>query len=191
MAAARGRWQPRAVLQGGGGRTGRICLRHGVHPSRVPAAQRISLRRILGLSAGGALRADHPPRPPARVPRSCRRRAPGRAGGDPRLGAGSFSDRRARAGTLRRHGALRARRPEGRVPPGLEHPDLQLRPARGLQLSDLERALLARGIPRRRAAGGCGGLDALPRLFPQRRRMGAQHPRRAREPTKPSPCCNA
>ena len=34
---------------------------------------------------------------------------------------GAFPDRRARAGPLRRHGALRARRPAPGLPPGLEH----------------------------------------------------------------------
>jgi 1,4-alpha-glucan branching enzyme len=49
-------------------------------------------------------------------------RACGRARRHPRLGAGAFPDRRARAGALRRHGALRARRPA----PGL-HPDWNTR----------------------------------------------------------------
>ena len=58
----------------------------------------------------------------------------------------------------------------------------KLRAARGLQLPARQRLVLARGIPHRRAARGCRGLDALPRLLPRRRRMGAQHPRRQREP---------
>ena len=52
----------------------------------------------------------------------------------PRLGAGAFPDRRARAGALRRHGALRARRSAQGLPPRLEHRDLQFRPARGREL---------------------------------------------------------
>ncbi len=44
------------------------------------------------------------------------------------------------------------------------------------------RAVLARALPRRRPARGCRRLDALPRLQPQRRRVGAQPVWRAREP---------
>ncbi len=51
-----------------------------------------------------------------------------------RLGAGALSERCARPGAVRRHAALRARRPARRLPPGLEHADLQLRPHRGPQL---------------------------------------------------------
>jgi 1,4-alpha-glucan branching enzyme len=52
---------------------------------------------------------------------------------------------------------------------------------RGEELPRRQRALLAGGIPRRRAARGCRGLDALPRLFPQGGRMGAEQGWRARE----------
>ena len=53
--------------------------RHGLHPYRADADQRISLRRLLGLSAGGPVRAHHPPRAAARIPRPGRRRPQGRA----------------------------------------------------------------------------------------------------------------
>ena len=59
---------------------------------------------------------------------------------------------------------------------------LQFRAARGAGLPDRQRAALARAFPRRRAARRCGRLDALPRLQPQRRRMGAERPWRTREP---------
>ena len=38
--------------------------RHGLHPSRAAAGQRASVRRLLGLPAGGPVRADQPPRHP-------------------------------------------------------------------------------------------------------------------------------
>ena len=76
-----------------------------------------------------------------------------------------------------------------------EHPDprrgehrdwgtlhLRLRPQRGAQLPRRERAVLVRGVPRRRAAGRRGGVDALPRLLARRGRVGAERPRRSREP---------
>ena len=44
-----------------------------------------------------------------------------------------------------------------------------------------QRAFLARQISHRRAARGCRGLDALPRLFAEARRMGAERLRRPRE----------
>ena len=45
-----------------------------------------------------------------------------------------------------------------------------------------QRAVLARPLPRRRAARRCGRFDALPRLLAQGRRMAAQPARRQREP---------
>ena len=68
-----------------------------------------------------------------------------------------------------------------------EHPDwgtlrLQLRPPRGPQLPGRQRALLARGVPRRRDPGGRGRLDDLPRLLP---RAGPVEPQRARRPREP------
>ena len=85
---------------------------------------------------------------------------------DPRLGAGAFPDRRARPGALRRHRALRASRSARGLPPRLEHLHLQFRPPRGAGLPDRQRAVLARALPCRRAAGRCGRLDALSRLQP-------------------------
>jgi 1,4-alpha-glucan branching enzyme len=59
----------RDLLQRGGRGTGRLRGRHGLHPYRAAADQRASLRRVMGLPARGPVRAHHPPRPPARVPR--------------------------------------------------------------------------------------------------------------------------
>ena len=58
-----------------------------------------------------------------------------------------------------------------------EHPDwgtlrLQLRPHGGPQLPGRQRAVLARGVPHRRAAGRRGRLDALPRLLARGRASG-------------------
>ena len=50
------------------------------------------------------------------------------------------------------------------------------------ELPGRQRPVLARLLPHRWPARRCGRLDALPRLFAQPRRMGAQHPWRAREP---------
>ena len=100
----------------------------------------------------------------------------------PRLGAGALPEGRVGAGPLRRHPALRARRPAPRRAPRLGHVRLRLRPHRGAQLPGRQRPLLVRGVPRRRAAGGRGRLDALPGLLPQGRRVGAEPVRRPGEP---------
>ena len=105
-------------------------------------------------------------------------------GRDPRLGARALPARRVRAGALRRHRALRARRPAPRRAPGLGHAGVQLRAPRGPQLPDLERAVLAARVPRRRHPGRRGGLDALPRLLAPRGRVGAERVRRARGPRR-------
>ena len=65
---------------------------------------------------------------------------------------------------LRRHAPVRARRPAPGLSPRVEQLHLQLRPRRGAQLPREQRAVLARHVPRRRAARRCGGLDAVSRL---------------------------
>ena len=85
-------------------------------------------------------------------------------------------------GPLRRHRPVRARRSATGRTSGLGHPGVQPRPQRGPQLPGLQRAVLARGVPRRRAAGRRGGLDALPRLLTRGRGVGAQRVRRTRGP---------
>ena len=101
---------------------------------------------------------------------------------DPRLGAGAFPDRRARPRAVRRHRALRACRSAPGLPSRLEHRDLRFRPREVVERPDRQRALLARPLPRRRPARRCRGVDALPRLFAQGRRMAAQRRGRQREP---------
>ena len=102
----------------------------------------------------------------------------------PRLGAGALPARRVGARALRRHGALRARRPAPRRAPRLGHARLQLRAPRGAELPARERALLARGVPRRRAPGRRGRVDALPRLLARGGRVGAEPLRRPRGPRR-------
>jgi 1,4-alpha-glucan branching enzyme len=51
-----------------------------------------------------------------------------------------------RPGRVRRHAPLRIRRPQGRLPPRLEHADLQLRPHRGARVPDRQRDLLDRAL---------------------------------------------
>ncbi len=107
---------------------------------------------------------------------------PGRYRCDSRLGAGAFSDRYPRPGAIRRHCAVRIRQPAGRFSPGLGHADLQPGPHRSAWLHAGVGSALAQAFPCRRPAGRCGGLDAVPRLLAQGRRMGAEPPWRAGEP---------
>ena len=86
------------------------------------------------------------------------------------------------ARALRRHRALRARRPAQRRAPRLGHARLQLRPQRGAQLPAVQRPVLDARVPRRRPAGRRRRLDALPRLLAQGGRVGAERARRARGP---------
>ena len=101
---------------------------------------------------------------------------------DPRLGARALPARRVRARPLRRHGALRARRPAPRRAPRLGHARLQLRAHRGAQLPRRQRALLALAVPRRRPARRRRRLDALPRLLAQGGGVDPERVRRARGP---------
>ena len=58
-----------------------------------------------------------------------------------RLGAGALPARRGRAGPLRRHAALRARRPAAGRAPRLGHPRVRPRPPRGARPSSIANAL--------------------------------------------------
>ena len=75
-----------------------------------------------------------------------------------------------------------------------EHPDwgtldLRLRPRRGAQLPDRERALLARGVPRRRPARRCRRVDALPRLLAREDRLAAERATAAARTSRRSSSC--
>ena len=112
-------------------------------------------------------------RRPGRVPLPRRRAAPGRHRRHRRLGAGALPEgRRARWPASTAPPLYEHARPAPRRAARLGHLRLQLRPQRGAQLPRRERAVLARGVPRRRAAGRRGRLDALPRLLAQGRASG-------------------
>ena len=153
-----------------------------LHPRGVPAGDGAPVRRLVGLPGHVVLRPDRALRRPRRLPLPRRPAAPGRHRRDPGLGAGALPQGRLRAGPLRRHPALRGPQPLARRAPRLGHLRLQLRAPRGPQLPGRQRALLARGVPRRRAARRRGRLDALPRLLPRARAVDAQRARRPREP---------
>ena len=106
----------------------------GLHAHRAAAGHGAPVRRIVGLPGHRLLRADQPLRLARRLQAFRRRVPPGRHRRDPRLGAGALPEGRARPRALRRHGALRARRPAPGRAPGLGHAHLQLRPQRGPQL---------------------------------------------------------
>ena len=111
-----------------------LCRRHGLHPSRAPADQRASARRVWGYQPIGLFAPTRRFGEPAGFARFVDRAHRGGARRHPRLGAGAFPDRRARPGALRRHRALRARRSAQGLPSRLEHRDLQFRPPRGGEL---------------------------------------------------------
>jgi pullulanase/glycogen debranching enzyme len=122
-----------------------------------------------------------------------------------------FPDRRHGLARFDGTAPVRVRRPARGLPQRLEHADLQLRPHRGAQLPGRQRAVLAGALRRRRPARGRGGLDAVPRLQPQGRRVdpqrhggrenleaiaflkrmnevvGSERPRRSRWPRSPPP----
>src|SRR6266852_1621735 len=182
LVAARGGGGRSVADLGRGGRAARRLRRgDGLHARRAFARCGAPLRRILGLPGHRLLRAHSAPRTPGRLPRPGGRSARARDRRDPRLGAGAFPHRPVRAGPVRRDGAVRARGPPAGSASRLGHARLQLRPQRGAQLPPRQRALLAGGVPRRRAAGGRGRLDAVPRLQPQARRVDPEQVRRARE----------
>ncbi len=105
------------------------------------------------------------------------------------LGAGALPEGRVGAGPLRRHAALRARRPAPGRAPGLGHASLRLRPQRGAQLPGRQRAVLAGGVPHRRAAGGRGRLDALPGLLAARTASGCRTSTAAARTSRRSRSC--
>ena len=143
---------------------------------------RASLRRLLGLPGHVLLRPDLALRQARRPALPHRRAAPGGHRRHRRLGAGALPEGRVGAGALRRHAAVRARRPAPRRAARLGHLRLRLRPHRGAQLPRGQRPVLARGVPRRRPARRRRRVDALPGLLAQGRRVVPQPVRRPREP---------
>ena len=180
-ARPRGR-QPAAHLPGAGRAAAGLPGRPRLHPRRVHAGGRAPLRRLVGLPGVGVLRPDGPLRHPDDFRALVDALHQRRHRRDRRLGAGPLPQGRLRPRPLRRHRALRARRPPPGRAPRLGHAGLQLRPQRGPQLPAGQRPVLARGVPHRRPAGRRRGLDALPRLLPQGGRVGPQRVRRPGEP---------
>ena len=93
------------------------CRAPRLHPRRTAARRRASVRRLVGLSGHRLLRADGALRHARRLPRVRRHAAPARHRRDPRLGARPLPEGRVEPRPLRRHRAVRARRPPpGRAP---------------------------------------------------------------------------
>ena len=176
--------QPLAHVPGAGRRARGVREGHGLHPHRADAGDGAPVQRLVGLPGHGLLRPDAALGLAGRVPRVRRPPAPGRARRDPRLGAGALPARRLRARAVRRHRALRARRPAPRLPSRLGHAGLQLRPQRGAQLPPRERPVLAARVPRGRDPGRRRRLDALPRLLARGGPVGAERVRRQRGPRR-------
>ena len=126
-----------------GGRGARRAL-PGVrlHPRRAAAGGRAPVRRLVGLPGHRLLRADLALRQPRRLRRDGRHAAQRRDRGHRGLGAGPLPDRRLRPAPLRRHAALRARRPAAWRASRLGHAHLRLRPPRGPQLPRRQRPVL-------------------------------------------------
>ena len=116
-----GSWRPGLSLPGAGRAADRVRQRAGLHPRGVHAGDGAPVRRLLGLPGHRLLRADRPLRRPGRLPLPGRPAAPGRHRRDPGLGARALPQGRVGAGPLRRHAALRARRPAPGRAPGLGH----------------------------------------------------------------------
>ena len=110
-----------------------------LHPRRAAAGHGAPVLRVVGLPDDRLLRPDRPLRHADRPDGDGRPPPPARRRRDPRLGAVALPDGRPRPRPLRRHPPLRARRPAPGLPPRLDVGDLQLRPARGALVPDLER----------------------------------------------------
>ena len=108
VAAASATQRALAQLSRAGRAIAGLCARYGLHPRRIPAGQRASLRRILGLSADRTVCADQSLRHSGRFRRPGRGLPPRGTRRHSRLGAGTLPRRSARPRSLRRHRALRA-----------------------------------------------------------------------------------
>ena len=168
------RRRPRPLLPRARPGAGRPCHRARVHPRGAHAGRRAPLRAVVGLPGHRLLRAHLALRRPRRLPLVRRPPPPARPRRDRRLGARALPSRRRRPRPLRRHAALRVRRPAAGRAPGLGHPRLRPRQARGARLPHRQRPLLARRAAPRRAARRRRRVDALPRLLHGPRASG--HP---------------
>ena len=168
---------PHLSRAGASGRGPRRAPR--LHACRAHADHGAPVLRLVGLP-GDELFRTHRPLRHARRPALLRRPpAPARHRRDLRLGALPLPGRRPRAPPFRRQPDLRVPGPADGLPPGMDELHLRLRPAGGALLPDLVGIVLAPRIPRRRAAGGRRGIDAVPRLLAPAGRVGSQPVRRA------------
>ncbi len=174
--------QPLAELRRARRRARRVRVGPRLHARRAHADHGPPVLGVLGLSGDVVLRAHAALRLARRLPPLRRPDARPRDRRDPRLGARALPARRVGARALRRHRAVRARRPAARIAPRVGDADLQLRAQRGAQLPRRQRAVLGARVPRRRDPRRRRRVDALPRLLAQARRVDAQPVRRARGP---------
>ena len=79
-----------------------------------------------------------------------------------RLGPGSFPQRRSRTRLFRRHASVRTFGPAAGRAARVEYVRIQLWAFRGPRFSDRQCPVLVRQVSRRRPAGGCRRLDAVP-----------------------------
>ena len=96
----------------------------------------------------------------------------------------------ARPRALRRHGALRARRPAAGLPPRLEHADLQFRPrARWRNFLRRQRAVLARALSHRRRSASMPSPRCSTSTTAARRASGSRTSMAGARTSKPSTSC--
>ena len=149
--------------------------RHGLHARRADAGHGASVLRLVGLPDHRLLRADRALRHAAgfHVPR--RHAAPARHRRDPRLGAVALSrtTRTASPTSTARISTSTPIRARASTPSGtaaiFNYGRNEVR-----AFLAVERALLARALPRRRPARRRGRLDALPRLRAQATASGSR-----------------
>ena len=185
-----GSWRPGLDYREMAHAARRLPGRDRLHPRRAAAGGRAPVRRVVGLPGHLVLRADRAVRHPGRLPVLRRPPAPARLRRDRRLGARALPAGRLGARPVRRHPALRARRPAPRRAARLGHPTSSTSAA-----SEVRNFLVANAlywietVPHRRPAGRRRRLDALPRLLPPRGRSGCPTSTAAGRTSTPSRSC--
>ena len=155
---------------------------HGLHPRRVPADHRAPVLRVLGLPDDRLLRRDQPLRHPAGPDVPGRHAAPGAASASSSTGCRPTSPPTT-GRWLDFDGTACYEHADPRQ--GF-HPDwgsyvfnYGRHEVRSFLLSSAP--VLARQVPHRRPARRCGGVDAVPRLLAQGRRVDSEPVRRQGE----------